>query len=567
MGVLISWKELTGVPPTKAQVQKQLAPYSLQVVLLGLARLSAQLVTWQQKQNSKGELEAVRQMLPRYYPAITALVSARSDRVILTRITLLYVAKQALSVCPLEGRDVETALDDERIMTCCLMANDLLLGRVPRRDDRVIDKAASLLPFSNYLPDPDDPLDVARNLILIDEIAPRLTDRADYRDLAGEFRNATGFTPQTFCEFIFCAGTKFVTNLAEQNNPAGLVLTPEFFQHTRVRDRFEEFLRQYSITLTDLMIKHRRNSTLDDDFVIFQDRPLIEFAPNHHMCIDPGFLLDKAGRSFYWTLHNNTAPSQRKNLLGYWATVVERYAQWLAAQTYRGCGAVLDSPRFANNDEVCDIAIREGSRLILIEVKAGVLTATAKYSFDPKVLEEELLRKAIQGEQGERKGIAQLHRSIQRFQNGEDISGIRARDITIIYPMLVFLDRSFTSPYLSALYRDSFDRTSLLRRPKTTSPLAITVRDLESLLPMTHLHDLSDILDEYYRHNRTADGMIAFGRMSYAKIPLLRNAARGRDIVRERFEQFNEEMIANIFPPGKGNDHSDPRSEPLSLSP
>src|SRR5580704_14514374 len=153
MGILVTWKELRGITPTKAQVQQQLAPYSLQVVLLGLARLSAQLVTWQQKQNSNGELEAIRQMLPGYYPSIAKLVAVNPDRVILTRITLLYVAKQALSVCPLEGRNVETELDDERIMTCCLMANDLLLGRMPRPDDRAIDKAASLLPFSNYLPD------------------------------------------------------------------------------------------------------------------------------------------------------------------------------------------------------------------------------------------------------------------------------------------------------------------------------------------------------------------------------------------------------------------------------
>jgi hypothetical protein len=552
MGVLITWKELTGITPTTVQIQHQLAPYSLQVVLLGLARLSARLVTWQQKQNRKRELDAVRQTLPRYYPAIANLVAARFDRVILTRITLLYVAKQALSACSLEGRNVETASDDERIMTCCLMANDLLLGRMPSRDDRAIDKAASLLPFSNYLPDFDDPLDISRNLILIEEIAPRLADRADYRNLAEEFRNATGLSPRAFCEFVFCAGAKFVTNLADQNNPAGLVLTPDFFQHTQVRDEFEEFLSQYSITLRDLITKHRETITLDDDFIILQDRPLIEFAPNHHLCIDPGFLLDKAGRSFYWTLHNNSTPKKRKHLLGYWATLVERYTQWLAAENYRGRGTVIDGPRFANGDEACDIAVREGSRLILIEIKAGVLTAKAKYSFDAKVLEEELLRKAIQGEEGERKGIAQLHRTIQRFQNGEDIQGIRAANITLIYPMLVFLDKSFTSPYLSTLYRESFDRTALRRKPKTTSPMAVTLRDLESVLPMTHLHDLSDILDEYYHHNRAADGQIAFSRMAYANIPMLRNAERGYDVLRDRFNQFNEDLIANIFPPVTG---------------
>src|SRR5207245_1460196 len=38
----------------------------------------------------------------RLYPAIQHLVSTTRDRVILTRITLLYVAKQALEACGLE---------------------------------------------------------------------------------------------------------------------------------------------------------------------------------------------------------------------------------------------------------------------------------------------------------------------------------------------------------------------------------------------------------------------------------------------------------------------------------
>jgi hypothetical protein len=58
-------------------------------------------------------------------------------------------------------------------MTCCLMANDLLLGRTPSPSDTVIHKAVSLFPFSNYLPNADNCLDTARNLIIVNEIAPK----------------------------------------------------------------------------------------------------------------------------------------------------------------------------------------------------------------------------------------------------------------------------------------------------------------------------------------------------------------------------------------------------------
>jgi hypothetical protein len=548
MAILITWHELTGARPTREELHARLARYSLQPVLLGLSRLSAQLVTWQNKHNAAGDLEAARQMLPRFYPAIKQLATANPDRILLSRITILYVAKQALTACPLMGQEIDTQWDTEQVMTCCLMANDLLLGRMPLPSDTAIDKAASLLPFSNYLPDPDDPFNIPRNLILMNDIAPRLASRPDYRDLAGEFHQSIGLSPQTFCEFVYCAASKFITNLPEQNDPSGLILTPEHFQHTRVKGDLAKSLRQYAITLTDLQAAGRRDTSLGDDFILFQEHPLIEIMPDHYMCIDPGFLLDKAGRSFYWTLHANTPASTRKHLLGYWATVVEAYTQWLAAVTYRGSGALTNSPRFANGDEACDLMIKEGSRLVLIEIKASILTAKAKYSFDADVLRDELLRKALHGDEGERKGIAQLHHAIQRFHDGEPIEGLKSGDISIIYPVIVFMDRGFTSPYLGTLYQEHFDRTMFPRKPVTTAPYAITLADLESVLPYTHHHDLTEIIDDYHRNNRTAAGTMALGRFAYSNIPLLRNKARGRDIVHDRFAQFHDDLISNVFP-------------------
>jgi len=113
---------------------------------------------------------------------------------------------------------------------------------------------------------------------------------------------------------------------------------------------------------------------------------------------------------------------------------------------------------------------------VLIEIKASVLTTKAKYSFDANLLQEELLRKAIHGEDGERKGIAQLSHNIQRFYDGERSTELRAANIHDI-SMIVFLDKSFTSPYLGPLYKQHFDRARFKRKPLTTprmqSPSAI----------------------------------------------------------------------------------------------
>ncbi len=550
-GVFVTWHELTGERPSNELLRSRLSAYALQPVLLGLARISAQLVTWQKRQNADGELEAVRQILPKYYPAIKQLCAATGDRIVLSRITILYVAKQALMACPLVGRDIDTPWDDEQVMSCCLMANDLLLGRTPSPADTIIDKAASLLPFNNYLPDPDDPFEIPRNLLLINDIAPQLAGiRSDYRDLAQEFHAATKLSPQEFCESAYCVAAKFITDLAAQNNPAGLVLTADYFRHTKIPEALAEFVGHYTIALDALQQKLRKKPSLDDDFLIFQDHPLIEFLPGHHMCIDPGFLLDKAGKSFYWTLHAGTSPrKQQDHLLGYWAAVVEKYLQWLTERTYLGGGTLASNPYFPNGDEACDLMIKEGSRLVLIEIKASVLTAKAKYGFDANLLQEELLLKAIHGEDRKRKGIAQLSHNIQRFYDGEPINGIKCDQISTIYPMIVFLDKSFTSPYLGPLYKQHFDRARFKRRPLTTPPYAITVSDFESILTRTYKHTLTDIVEDHHRHNRTNDGTVAFGRFAYSKVPLLKGTPAGIDIVRERFSQFHDDLIANVFPP------------------
>lgn len=548
MGVLITWSEITGHKPTKYALHRQLQPYSLQSVLLGLARLSALINTWQIRYNPEADLDIARQALPKHYQAIKQLASQRPDhRVLVGRISILYVAKQALKTCPLDGTTPGCQSDVQRIMECCLMANDLLLERPPDPRDLDIDKAVSLLPFSNYLPHADDPLDIARNLILVEKVAPEFASRPDYRDLASEFHSATGLQPRTFCELVYASATKFLTRPGDGGDVNAFILTPEYFARTKARDLALSFLGEYSVSLARIRAAAQSSVTPESDFLIFQRHPLIEFAPNNHLCIDPGFLLEKAGRSFYWTLHAKTPATQQKHLLGYWSKVVEKYVQQLAQTTYAGRGTLIDSPVFADGDEACDVMIREGTDLVLVEIKASTLTAKAKYSFDSDLLFQELWAKAIYGEKEERKGIGQLHRTVQRFQSGEAIAGIKSDQVSTIYPVIAFLDESFLSPYCVRLYRKHFDRDSLARRPRVLAPYAISIRDLEDILPHTPRHNLADIFDEYYQHNRVGGGNLAFGSFRYANVPKLRGDPKVHSPIEERFKQFHDDLISNMF--------------------
>jgi hypothetical protein len=64
-------------------------------------------------------------------------------------------------VCQDGGRHVENAADVEQFLSCCLLANDLLLGRLPTRRDTTMEKAVNLLPFTNYVPQNTYPTDLS----------------------------------------------------------------------------------------------------------------------------------------------------------------------------------------------------------------------------------------------------------------------------------------------------------------------------------------------------------------------------------------------------------------------
>jgi hypothetical protein len=351
-----------------------------------------------------------------------------------------------------------------------------------------------------------------------------------------------------FCELAFSASVKFITNVETQlQEPAtAFLLTTEYFRNAATPpDDLTNFLARLTTSTTALRVDAQRPGTLGADFLLFQRRPLVEFDQGRYLCPDPGFLLDKAGPSLYWTLHEATPRDRQHVLLTYWSGLIERYAHWLFAQTYQGCGRFLASPRFANGDEAADGCLIERSSLVLIEIKGSILTAQAKYGFDTDTLREELHLKAITGEDGERKGVAQLRYNLQRFLDGDDIAGIDRTAVRSIYPVLVFLDHSFTAPYLNLVYNEHFDSAWLRRRyRRTITPLfSLTVEDLENTLPHTHQHAFNEILESYYRANRNM-----YGELSHSSVPLLLGKQPGHDAVRARFEQFGQELERRFFP-------------------
>jgi hypothetical protein len=128
--------------------------------------------------------------------------------------------------------------------------------------------------------------------------------------------------------------------------------------------------------------------------------------------------------------------------------------------------------------------------------------------------------------------------------SGDNAPGIDLSQINYIYPVLVFLDNAFTSPYLDDLYNEKFDRRGLRvkGKPAVTPLFSIALDDLENCLPYTAEHSLAEILDSYTKYNRNCHP-----EERQFRIPILYGKKRGVDITARRFEQFGRDLQARRF--------------------
>jgi len=137
--------------------------------------------------------------------------------------------------------------------------------------------------------------------------------------------------------------------------------------------------------------------------------------------------MDKTGRGLYWMLFGAADKPTRGKLGGTYGRAFEAYLHNRVRRAGFALDAYLERPLFADGAEVCDGLFVDGSSLILCEYKSSVLRADAKLSGRLDLLEPDICKKFVSGDEDGRNGIAQLSRSIERLLRGEAVIGLPSR--------------------------------------------------------------------------------------------------------------------------------------------
>lgn len=547
--VLLTYREVFRQEPSHEDLGRILSKYKRAELLFLFAKVNCLLTTWQNKPNYDIDAKLVRLFLPHLSSAIREMQRLEPPRVVFSRSSLLFLMKQACQLSPDEGRAANTAEAHGDVGRAILLANDLLLPCVPKSEGDKLKKAANLLPFSDYISTDHCAIEIGRSGIMFDEIAvtQKIKQRKDFLDLGGLFQRSFDISHTEFAQMVFCCAAKFLM-IKEENlaSREALVIRPTFFQKSIASDEVvSAFFRHVAISESQLAERVRESAERPpDDFTLLQSFPLVEIAPKVYTCLDPGFFMDKAGRSMYWALFSALSQNEKKRLPGFWGAVFEDYVNSILSGSYGANGVFIPEPKFPNGDPAFDACLLEGSRLVVFEHKSSFLRADCKYGGDSEKLLDELELKFIEGEADGAKGLAQLKNGLLRFLKGEPINGIRAEAVNTIYPALVCLDTSMAVPFIGSFLADKFHE--MLPRKSTkkrvTPVFTLNVADVENLLGYLRTLRLTDILDSFYERDKKL-----LTSMSFTSVPLLKGIEPGLNPVRQKFLTYTRALAENLF--------------------
>lgn len=205
------------------------------------------------------------------------------------------------------------------------------------------------------------------------------------------------------------------------------------------------------------------------------------------------------------------------------------------------------SPKYENSSDECtDIIIYSDDTLVLLEVKARLLTADAKYNGRFHDLERDLKSKFI-GTKKDRIGIWQLWTAIQSLANKDEktrrkVTGVDISGIKRIFPVLVVLEHALSTPWINWYLHQEFQHIlkpgSLLGHLEIMPLSVLTISDLENLEPY-----LTDTLF----HNHLDKWIELYRRTDFSTFSIYLASLKKGDLRRNQFmEQQLEQIKADI---------------------
>jgi hypothetical protein len=161
-----------------------------------------------------------------------------------------------------------------------------------------------------------------------------------------------------------------------------------------------------------------------------------------------------------------------------------RYAVGLLAKFYPLMSGMF-SPDVSYKDGQIDALLDFGSFVLVIEIKASLLTEPAKRSADKETFFKGFRRKFVENEKGNPKAIKQLASACRAILKGE-IPVANRNESPVIYPIFISDEPTIETTFMNALFYDEFQKEGI-DDPKVKPLTIMAIDELEQLL--SHFND------------------------------------------------------------------------------
>jgi hypothetical protein len=285
-------------------------------------------------------------------------------------------------------------------------------------------------------------------------------------------------------------------------------------------------------------------SFLTDDLNILRRYPLLKMDHDRVLILDLQLIAELLTQGVYWSIFNSLPSSQRDAFRELWGHMFEVYTVDLLSKFYPKLSGFF-WPDVSYKGGQIDVLLDFGSFVLVMEIKASLLTEPAKRSADRETFVKDFRRKFIENEKKDPKTVKQLVRACRAILHGE-IKTASGNEAPMIYPIFVSDEPTLETAFMNGYFNEEFQKEAEMDDPRVRPLTVMTIDELEQLL--THSSD-GDILWEELlqsRFNRKAVQASSVGQALYDMLVAKGVAVKQNQALKLKYDEFGNIMRANF---------------------
>jgi hypothetical protein len=310
-------------------------------------------------------------------------------------------------------------------------------------------------------------------------------------------------------------------------------------------DSYRELLKRgQTLDHTTFVADATARSFLTDELNIFRRYPLLKVDDERVAILDLQLIAELLTQGVYWSIFNSLPSNKRDSFRELWGHMFEVYTVDLLAKFYPKLSGIF-WPDVAYKSGQIDVLLDFGSFVLVMEIKASLLTEPAKRSADRETFVRDFRRKFIENEKGHPKVVKQLAGACRGIMNGE-IATASGDETPIIYPIFVSDEPTLETAFMNGYFNDEFQKEAEMDDPRVRPLTVMTIDELEQIL--THSSDGDIEWEELLqcRFNRKAVQASSVGQALYDMLVSKGVAVKQNQALKLKYDEFGNIMRANF---------------------